>query len=43
MKFDQALREGYNNYVSEDEETVSIGRSTLEKIKNILINNVDVG
>jgi len=43
MKFDQALREGYNNYVSEDEETVSIGRSTLEKIKNILINNDVVG
>jgi len=30
MKFDQALREGYKNYVSEDEETVSISRSMLK-------------
>ena len=43
MKFDQALREGYNNYVSEDEETISIGRNTLEKIKNILIDKEVVG
>jgi len=43
MKFEQALKEGYKNYVSEDEETVSISRSMLEKIKNILIDDQIVG
>ena len=33
MKFDQALKEGFDNYVSEDEEKITIGRDVLNAIK----------
>ena len=41
MKFDQAIKEGFANYVSEDEDQISIGRDVLESIRD-LINDDDV-
>ena len=41
MKFDQAIKEGFENYVSEDESQISIGRDVLESIRD-LINDDDV-
>ena len=41
MKFDQAIKEGFENYVSEDEDQISIGRDVLESIRD-LINDDDV-
>ena len=41
MKFDQAIKEGFANYVSEDEDQISIGRDVLESIRD-LINDEDV-
>lgn len=39
MKFDQALKEGFDNYVSEDEEKVTIGRDVLNAIKELVSDN----
>ena len=39
MKFDQALKEGFDNYVSEDEEQITIGRDVLNAIKELVSDN----
>ena len=39
MKFDQALKEGFDNYVSEDEEKITIGRDVLNAIKELVSDN----
>ena len=39
MKFDQALKEGFDNYVSEDEEKITIGRDILNAIKELVSDN----
>ena len=39
MKFDQALKEGFDNYVSEDEEKIAISRDVLQAIKDLVSDN----
>ena len=39
MKFDQALKEGFDNYVSEDEEKIEISRDVLQAIKDLVSDN----
>ena len=39
MKFEQALKEGFDNYVSEDEEKITIGRDVLNAIKELVSDN----
>ena len=36
MKFEQAIKEGFSNYVSQDEESLDVGKDILQLVHNIV-------